>query len=59
MSKRPHEEVEAAPEAAAAEEKPLKKHTLDSDEEDEIDSKKYNLMDPEEIEGIMIIFSFR
>ena len=50
MSKRPHEALETEKEPAA-DEKPAKKHTLDSDEEDEVDNKKYNLMDPEEIEG--------
>ena len=50
MSKRPHDALETE-EEAAADEKLVKKHTLDSDEEDEVDHKKYNLMDPEEIEG--------
>ncbi|XP_037092767.1 CD2 antigen cytoplasmic tail-binding protein 2-like [Pollicipes pollicipes] len=48
MSKRSHDESEGLDSVV---EQPIKKHTLDSDEEDEADSKKYNLMDPEEIEG--------
>ncbi|KAF0308899.1 CD2 antigen cytoplasmic tail-binding protein 2 [Amphibalanus amphitrite] len=50
MSKRPHDALEVE-EETAVDEKHAKKHTLDSDEEDEVDHKKYNLMDPEEIEG--------
>lgn len=52
MSKRPHDELLEDLATTENQERPLKKHTLDSDEEDEdVDSKKYNLMDPEEIEG--------
>ena len=56
MSKRPHDAVDDVEAEPVVEEKPVKKHTLDSDEEDEIDNKKYNLMDPEEIEGIIFIW---